>query len=388
MRLTLITDSFLPHAGGSRYYYYNLFRRMADRHHDRVTVITKKVEGWATFDRENCTADFRIRRMFKPLANLGYTELPKAAGSIFHSAAYLPASDVIHCGDLYPPGLAALLAKALLRKPFIAYCHGEDITLTDRRQFQPRYRDYVYRQADAVVANGDFAIENLLRTGIPRSKIVKITPGLDANRFYPGDPSQELVSKHRLAGKTVLLTIARLVPRKGQDLVLKALAKLRRDVPNLRYLIVGKGPDEQRLHTIAREAAVEDLVEFVGFVPDEMVNQYYNLADIVVMPNRDSMGDVEGFGMVFLEANAAGKPVIAGRSGGAGEAIMDGETGLLVDSTSEEAILAGMKALAMNKALQERFGAAGRLRVTRDFDWDSRADLLHKISAELTDQIL
>lgn len=380
LRLTLVTDSFLPHSGGSRYFYFNLFRRMADQFHDRVTVLTKKVDGWRDFDRTHNNDNFRIERKFEPLSNLGYSQLPKAAGTLMHALPHLSSTDVLHCGDLYPPGLVGLLGKALLSKPFVAYCHGEDITLTDQRHFQPKYRNWIYRRADAIIANGDFAIQSLLRTGIERSKITKITPGLDPNRFYPEQPSPELLQKHQLENKLVLLTIARLVPRKGQDFVIRALPRLKRDYPNLRYLIVGKGPDEQRLRTLARDAAVEDVVEFVGFVPDEMVNKYYNLADLVVMPNRNNQGDMEGFGMVFLEANAAGKPVIAGRSGGAGEAIADGETGLLVDSSSEDAVYQGIRMLALNSRLRSQFGEAGRLRAVRDFDWDSRAELLHEVS--------
>jgi phosphatidylinositol alpha-1,6-mannosyltransferase len=159
------------------------------------------------------------------------------------------------------------------------------------------------------------------------------------------------------------------------------LPKLIRRYPNVRYLVVGKGPEENNLKRLASEVAVSEFVEFVGFVPDSQINAYYNLADIVVMPNREERdGDLEGFGMVFLEGNAAGKPVVGGRSGGAPEAVVHGETGMLVNSLDEDELLRTLGDLVASSDLRNRLGAAGLKRAREEFGWNSRAAKLRKIS--------
>jgi phosphatidylinositol alpha-1,6-mannosyltransferase len=382
MRIALVTDEFLPHAGGSRIYYYNLFRRVA-KMGDEVTILTSKVPGWREFDSREQTKFFRIRRHFRSLRDLSYSQLPKIIGptliAVYFSVFHRP--DVLHCGDLYPPGVIAVLLKKVFGIPFIAYCHGEDITLTDERRFQPRLRDMIYRSANAVIANGEFAVQNLLRIGITREKIHKITPGLDISSFYQDTHhSAELKQRYGIDSELVLMTVARLVSRKGHSRVIRALANLLPDVTPFKYVIVGRGPLEAELRALTVELNLQDRVIFAGFVADDQLNDHYNLADIVVMPNTGDDGDVEGFGMVFLEANATGKPVIGGRSGGTAEAILDKETGFLVDPNDDEELQDALYALLIDSELRSRMGLAGLRRVQAEFSWDSRAAELREIS--------
>ena len=380
----LLTDAFLPHAGGSRYYYYNLFRRIADLG-DKVDVLTSKVNGWETFDRKAQTNSFTIERHFKPLRDLSYSQLPKIAGPMMIAGAksILNRPDILHCGDLYPPGLVGALLNRTLRIPFIAYSHGEEITQTDQRRFQPAIRNLVYKSANAIVANGSFAVENLLRIGISESKIHKITPGLDTSNFFPSIVSEELRRRYGITDELVLLTVARLTPRKGQGRVIAALAALGSNIPPVKYLIVGRGPEESVLRAQVKDLGIEDKVVFAGFVPDDAINQHYNLSDILVMPNIKESGDVEGFGMVFLEANAVGLPVIGGRSGGTADAVEDGVTGFLVDEMSEDELQNKLVLLLNNAALRKTMGHAGLERVKNEFSWDSRAALLRELSIDV-----
>jgi phosphatidylinositol alpha-1,6-mannosyltransferase len=392
LRLVLLTEVFLPHAGGSRYYYFNLFRRMAGLHCD-VTVLTKKTPGWQAFDTQEQASSFRIRRHFEPLADVPRPRWAQALGllnagacstlTVTAAAPLFQRTDVLHCGDLYPPGALGLILKKAFRLPLIAYSHGEDITLVDSLRFQPKLRDLIYRTADAVIANGDFAIRNLQRIGIDRAKIHKITPGLDTSVFCPQPPDRQLRELYGITEEVVILTVGRLVPRKGQDRVLRALAAIAAKVPRFKYIIVGQGPEEAALVKLAAGLNLQDRVVFAGLVTDESLNRYYNLADIFVMPNRDVAGDVEGFGMVFLEANAAGKPVIAGRSGGAIEAVDHGKTGFLVDPGDDGELRDALQTLLSNHECRQSMGAAGLHRVRSEFDWDSRAARLREISAEV-----
>jgi phosphatidyl-myo-inositol dimannoside synthase len=381
MRIALLTDEFLPHAGGSRFYYYNLFKRISTMG-DEVTVLTSKVPGWQEFDNKEQTKFFTIKRSFKSLRDLSYSQLPKIFGpmliSVFFSVFHRP--DVLHSGDLYPPGVIAIMLKKLFGIPFVAYCHGEDITLTDERRFQPRLRNMIYRSANAIIANGEFAVQNLLRIGIEREKIHKITPGLDVSLFYPDTADTGLRQRYAIDGELVLMTVARLVSRKGHSRVIRALADLTPDVPSFKYVIVGRGPLEAELRALTIELNLQDRVIFAGFVADDQLNHHYNLADVVVMPNTGDDGDVEGFGMVFLEANATGKPVIGGRSGGTAEAILDKETGFLVDPSDDQELRDALYTLLTDGELRRRMGLAGLRRAQTEFSWESRAAELRAIS--------
>jgi phosphatidylinositol alpha-1,6-mannosyltransferase len=382
LRIALLTDTFLPHAGGSRFYYYNLFQRVST--HDDVILLTTKVPGWEDFDAREQTASFRIKRRFKPLRDLSYSQLPKLAGTVMRALLLsMTRPDVLHCGDLYPPGLVGVMLKRVFGIPFVAYSHGEDFTLTNGRKYQPKVRDLIYHSADAVIANGTFAVERLLEIGIPQEKIFKITPGLDTSVFFP-QSSDVLRQRYGLGKELVLMTVARVVPRKGHSRVIRAIATLGSDVPPFKYIIAGRGPHEKALRELAAELGVQDKVIFAGFIPEAELNLHYNLADVVVMPNiATEGGDIEGFGMVFLEASAAGKPVIGGRSGGTADAVEDGVTGYLVRSEDDKELVEKLRQLLTDEELRTRMGAAGLRRVQTEFAWEPRAAKLISITANI-----
>ena len=386
MRIALLSDSFSPHAGGSREYYHNIYQNLSALGDSEVTVLTKKVPGWEEFDRKQSSPVYCIHRRFKPLSSWKYKELPKAIfpflQTIWHLSLGIP--DVLHAGDLYPPGLTAMMLKKIWGIPYLVYCHGEEITQTDRFRFQPKVRDWIYKNADLVVANSDFARQNLLRIGVDDRRIHKITPGVDASRFAAGPRSVDLQKRFGIEDKIVVLTVARLVPRKGHRVAIEAFAKICRKIPTAHYLIVGTGPEEARLRFMVKEAAIEDRVTFAGFVPSEELPDIYNLCDVMLMANRqEENGDVEGFGIVFLEANAAGKPVIGGRSGGAVEAVADGLTGFLVNPDDPEELAGVLVRLLQDRGLRTKLGTAGADRVRTDFNWRSRAETLRELNRRI-----
>lgn len=379
MQTLLLADSFLPHAGGSRVYYYHLYRDWAP---DRVTVLTKKNHGWQEFDRLESTECFKIIRRFRPLRSTHYGELPSAALPLLQAfvRTMFWDVDVVVCGDLFPPGAISVLLKQTFGLPFIAHCHGDDFLQAGRFRHQLRVRDIIYRAADMVIANSEFTRQLLLEIGIPDFRIRKITPGVDCSEFAPSAADPDLVARFKLQGALVLLTVARLIPRKGHDMVLRAVAKLGHEFPTLRYLIVGCGPEEGKLRQLAGDLGIAGRVTFAGFVPQGQLPNYYRLSDVMVMPNREQMGDMEGFGMTFLESSAAGKPVIAGMSGGASEAVSDGVTGLIVDPTDLEEVTAAIRNLLVQPGMAEAMGAAGRQRARTQFDWKLRSAELREIT--------
>jgi phosphatidylinositol alpha-1,6-mannosyltransferase len=173
----------------------------------------------------------------------------------------------------------------------------------------------------------------------------------------------------------VVLCVGRLVERKGQDVLIRSLPQVAAAVPEVLCVLAGSGADRSRLEELARDLGVADRVCFLGFVPETELPGCYAAADVFAMPSRylPSAGDVEGFGIVFLEANAAGVPVVGGRSGGVEEAVRDGYTGLLVDPEDPAAVAGALTRLLQDEGLRRQLGAQGRERARLDFDRRQRA---------------
>jgi phosphatidylinositol alpha-1,6-mannosyltransferase len=175
-----------------------------------------------------------------------------------------------------------------------------------------------------------------------------------------------------------------MVPRKGHRAAVQAFAKVATEFPEAHYLIGGTGPEESRIRQQVQDLGLENRITFAGFIPGEQLPELYNLCDVALLANRqEADGDIEGFGIVFLEANAAGKPVIGGRSGGAIEAIEHGVTGYLINPDDPDEIAAALRKLLSDRSLRERLGAAGRERVISEFQWQTRARILDGINEDL-----
>ena len=240
-------------------------------------------------------------------------------------------------------------------------------------------------EAEGLVPNSEFTLHEYERWGVPRGKMVTIVPGVDSVFFHPEGKSRYLVEKIHLQDKRVIMTVGRLDERKGHDMVIRAMTHVAKQFPNVVYMIVGKGREEQRLKSLADNLKLQDLVIFTGFVADELLPDYYNLCDLFVLPNRETelhdqlKGDYEGFGVVFLEASACGKPVIAGNSGGSCEAVVDGITGLIVDPRSENEIAHAIERILADKNFANHLGMAGRNRSEKEFDWEHIAQIMKNI---------
>jgi len=382
VRVALLADSFLPHAGGSRVYYYNLFKHLAEDGRARVTVLTKKVEGWKEFDGSVRTDNFHVLRHSRPLPDWSYHQLPRILSPLLHTMHLVRSRriDLLNTGDLFPQGVIGMWMKQLFGIPYLVFCHGEDLTQVDGRRYQPSVRNAIYHTAEAIIAANDLAVRNLIRVGISEHKIFKITPGVDTTKFSPARPDACLMEQYRLREKLVLLTVGRLVARKGHSLVLKALARVRAFLPPFHYLIVGEGPEHARLMELTHTLHLSSHVTFVGKVPDERLGDFYNLCDLFVLPNRNISGDQEGFGMVFIEANAAGKPVLGGSTGGASEAIIHDATGMLVDPEDIETLAGTIRLLLKSPDMRSRFGATGLRRARTEFSWSVRAAALRDLT--------
>jgi len=211
------------------------------------------------------------------------------------------------------------------------------------------------------------------KLGVPLRKITILHPGISKNFLINSAKTSNCDIKEELGlkNKKIILTLSRLVERKGIDKTIEAIALVRREIPDVVYVIAGNGPYRHTLEELVKKLRLQDNVVFTGYVCEDKKASYYNAAEIFVMPNRVlENGDVEGFGIVFLEANAYRKPVIGGRSGGVIDAIIDGKTGLLVNPTDTKEIASAIIRLLSNEDYATQLGFQGRKRVERDFNWE------------------
>jgi phosphatidylinositol alpha-1,6-mannosyltransferase len=238
--------------------------------------------------------------------------------------------------------------------------------------------------ASTMIASSRFAGRLVETLGVPQTRIRVIHPGVDGSRFTGRVPRPVAHLEMPPEASPVLLSVGRLQRRKGHDTTIQAVALLGRHFPHLQYLIAGDGQERNRLEDLARASGIASRVAFLGEVPSEDLPGLYAACDIFVMPSRTDDHDVEGFGIVFLEAAAAGRPTIGGLSGGVPEAIADGETGLLVNGENPEALAEAIRTLAISPDLCARMGAAGRTRVLKSFTWERAAAELQALHDELS----
>jgi phosphatidylinositol alpha-1,6-mannosyltransferase len=231
-----------------------------------------------------------------------------------------------------------------------------------------------------VVAVSEFTRQALIETmGVAPERIELIVNGVDAERFRPGPKPPALLARYGLEGKRVLLTVGRLVERKGIDTTLRALPAILERVPDACYLIVGTGEYLPRLEALVAELGLGEQVIFAGRVPRDELVAHYQLCDLFVMPNRELANhDTEGFGLVFLEANACGKAVVSGMAGGVVEAVRHGETGLNVDGTDVDAVATAITGLLLDDDRRQAMAQRG-LEVARASSSAERARAFHAL---------
>ncbi|MFA5106975.1 MAG: glycosyltransferase family 4 protein [Patescibacteria group bacterium] len=378
-RSLFVTLDYPPRVGGVARVYTNLIRRLPP---DRVLVLAPPERQDHLFDRRE---PYRIiRRSFYTRLPLLWPKWLPLLITIFRLVRREHV-ECIHVGQVLPIGTAVLLLQKFFHVPYIVYSHGLDVTAPQAWPRKKRLIQKILNQAAAIVANSEFTKQEIIRLGVPADKILVLTPACSLLGAAAGQGLIETVRRrHNLDGREVLLTVGRLEERKGQDSVIRALGELLPRHPQLVYVVVGAGPDEQRLHHLADECQVAGQVIFAGRIPDEELPAYYQNCDVFCMPSRElSNRDVEGFGIVYLEANAYGKPVVGGKSGGVAEAIIDGQTGLLVSPGDQPALVQAIDRLLTDQAFAVRLGRAGQARVEKEFNWETRARVVRQLIERL-----
>ena len=383
----LAVDAYPPWSGGSRVYYDNLYRRLAEQHGLAIKIETTCCAGDSEFDRARSSARLSIHRRGERFPDWKIKRAPSLAARMLQIAltGARTAPAAVHCGDLFPQDAAGLLLRKAAGIPFLVFVHGDEVSQTEGRRLQPRVRDVIYRGADAIVAANRYAYERVAAICGSDQRITMITPGVDCAEFRPGERPAWIARKFDLGDDPVILTVGRLVKKKGHETVLRSLPEVLKKIPNLKYLVVGSGPEEVRLRQVAEELGVAHCVRFAGDIAHQHLGDVYRAGDVFCMLNQqDASGDIESFGMVFIEAGAAGKPVIGGRSGGTAQSIVDGKTGFLCQPGDSGQLSDTLLRLLRNPELRQSMGQAAVLRARTEFDWDIRARELHEVHRYMT----
>lgn len=390
----LIANNAPPVRGGSSVVYGGIARHAGER----IILLAPKLSytdglpliGWRGHDRTAPYPVVRLKLLRTPLGGprreglfgkLSFRALDlgislRLAASVTRLLLTRPVRAVC-IGELVPSAWILGLLRWWPNLRRVVYIHGEEITTRDEYDPSGQRRRRALAGADLAIVVSHFtekAVRGLIGNA-PSPRIVLIENGVDAARFAPRPPQPELIARYGLEDKFVFIAVCRLLEKKGVDHAIRAFASIHRANPDCRYLIIGTGPFGDRLAEIAREADVADAVIFAGDVPDEDLADHYSLGHVFLMPNRALPdGDTEGFGLVFLEANAAGLPAIAGRDGGSTDAVKDGVNGLVVDGNSIPEIEAAMRRLRDDPALRAELAACGLERAAL-MDWSRKAEM-------------
>lgn len=366
MRLLVLTELFLPTKGGTAVWAAEVYSRLGA---GEIHIVTAAVPGADEVDRSHPNTIHRLD--LKRVIWLRPESLAMYAKFFFKAIrlAMTHRFDAVHAFRALPEGLVAWAVARLTFRPVVIYAHGEELTTWGKGN-KFRAMRFALRHADRVIANSEYTHDELLKLGVAHEKIALIYPGVDTRRFRPGLPCEDLRKTIGLKpDEKLILSVGRLSRRKGFDMVIRSLPELAGQNISVRYALIGIGEDQDYLSALSRELGVEDRVSMLGHVSQEDLPRWYNACDILVMPNREISGDTEGFGMVFIEAAACGKPSIAGQDGGTGSAVLNETTGLRVDGASAEAVSAALARLLSDVSLARKMGDAGCLRVAEHFSW-------------------
>ncbi len=376
-RVLLVTNDYPPRLGGIQSYLEALVTELVTGSGGHtLTVYAPNWKGAENYDADAAARGYEIVR------HPGSLMLPEpAVATRMRRLIKERDVDTVWFGAAAPLALMSPLARSAGATRVIASTHGHEVGWS----MLPLARTALRRignDADVVTYISSYTRRRFASAFGPRAALEHVPPGVDTERFVPDEVARaELRARYRLGARPVVVCLSRLVPRKGQDMLIRALPAIRDRVPEATLVIVGGGPYRKSLVRLADAFGVSDHVVFTGGVPAEELPAHQAMADVFAMPcrTRGAGLDVEGLGIVYLEASSAGVPVVAGRSGGAPETVLDGETGLVVDGWDVGAIAAAVGDLLADPDRAVAMGAAGRRWAVENWQWRNQAERLARL---------
>ena len=372
-RTLIVTNDFPPRTGGIETFVLAMARRLPA---DQVVVHTARQKGDAEFDAE---LGFPVVRDRSPLM-VPTPGIARRAADI----ARAEGCDTVWFGAAAPLGLMAPTLRAAGVERTVATTHGHEIWWAMVPPTRPLMRAIGERN-DVVTYLGEYCRTRIAPALTPaaRDRMVQLTPGVDDVTFHPGAGGEAIRRRHGLGDRPVVVCVSRMVPRKGQDLLVRALPLIRERIPGAALLLVGDGPHRHAVERLVVSMGLEQDVVVAGRVPWTETPAYYDAGDVFCMPSRTRLGglEAEALGICYLEAAATGLPVVVGDSGGAPDAVLEGENGFVVDGRSVEQVADRCARLLADRELAARFGARGREWVAERWRWDDLAVRLQRVLA-------
>ena len=363
-RTLVITNDFPPRPGGIQTFGYEIVRRFDP---ESVTVLTSNWEGAAEFDTAQ---DFKIVR-----ANTQTLVPSKSTLSMAREIVVAENITRVLFGAAAPLGLLAAPLRKLGVTNIVGMTQGHETGWAMTPGTRQALRK-IGNDTDYLTYISEYTHKKIAKALSPdaAARMRRIVPGVNVTEFSPGNLSSgnQLRTELGWTDRPVIVCVSRLMARKGQDELIRALPKIHQTAPNASLIIVGDGPYRKDLERLVKKLGLENFVHLTGKVSQAELSKWYAAGDIFAMPCRTRMGgwDVEGLGIVFLEGSATGLPVIVGDSGGAVDAVIDGETGYLVDGTNTAEIADRIAYLFANPDVAKKMGNAGRNWVTQEWTWD------------------
>lgn len=378
----LITENFPPGVGGSGRWFWELYRRLPT---DSIVIAAGAQPKAKVFDRGHSLNLQRVpltfpTRFIRPQSFGPYRLAMKTLIDVVRTEGI----QRVQAGRCLPEGLLALAVSKRTGIPYTCFAHGEEVNLSndetspgwlERRVYGSRELGLivglVLSQARLVIANSQNTRSILVdRWQLPAERVEVLNPGVDTSLFNPVPRSADIRHKLGWEDRPVILTVGRLQKRKGHDLLIRALPDLLTTLPDVLYAIAGSGEELESLRRLVADTGLGEHVQFLTNLDDQELAECYQQCDLFVLPNRDLDGDIEGFGMVLLEAQACGKPVIAGSTGGTAETMSTPETGLLVDVEEHQELVRVLTDLLIDPERLQTMGTRARSWIEERFDWD------------------
>jgi phosphatidyl-myo-inositol dimannoside synthase len=377
-RVLLVTNDFPPRRGGIQSYLENLVGELVKAGRHSVVVYAPKWKGDGDYDREARQSDGPVEIVRHP------TSLMIPEPSVALRMRRLIAEhdiDTVWFGAAAPLALLSPVARKAGATRVLASTHGHEVGWSMLPVARTALRR-IGNDVDVVTFISQYTRSRFAAAFGPDAALEHLAPGVDTDRFEPNSVARaQLRVRYGLGDRPVVVCVSRLVPRKGQDMLIRALPAIRQRVPDTALVLVGGGSYADELRSLAEGFGVAEHVIFTKGVPADELPAHHAMADVFAMPcrTRGSGLDVEGLGIVYLEASAMGVPVVAGRSGGAPESVVDGETGLVVDGWDVGAIAAAVGDLLADPDRAAAMGRAGREWVVDNWQWRTKAERLSEL---------
>ena len=365
-KILLVTNDFGPRAGGIETFVIGLLERIKGH---EVTVFTSQQGDTSVYDQQ-WLDNFGVRVIRdQSKILLPSWRVTRAAKKIVAAKNI----DVVVFGAAAPLALMSPSLRKSGVKKIIALTHGHEVWWAKIFPFRLAIKR-IGKNVDHLTYLGEFTRQAISKplTRKSATEMVKIAPGIDTAHFIPQPDAMQKREELGLQDKKIIISVGRLVHRKGQDNLIQAMPAVLKKIPNAHLLLVGEGPYRKHLEKLVMKSSLEQNVTFAGRIMYDRLPSYLSAADLFAMPSRSRFFglEVEGLGIVYLEASACGIPVVAGNSGGAPDAVLEGVTGLCVDGTNIEQITAAIVEICSDAERASHMGAAGRNWIVNQWRWD------------------